>query len=64
MISIYIHIPFCSNICSYCDFSKIYYNKNYVSKYLDSLEGEIKSRYNKMKLLVEKGTNWIGWRII
>jgi len=46
MISIYIHIPFCSNICSYCDFSKIYYNKNYVSKYLDSLEGEIKSRYN------------------
>jgi len=45
MISVYIHIPFCSNICSYCDFSKIYYNKNYVEKYLDILENEIKERY-------------------
>ena len=42
---LYIHIPFCSNICSYCDFSKIYYNENYVDKYLDSLEKEIKNRY-------------------
>ena len=24
--SVYIHIPFCKNICKYCDFSKIYYN--------------------------------------
>ena len=47
MISVYIHIPFCSNICSYCDFSKMYYNKNYVDKYLDELEKEIKSRYKK-----------------
>lgn len=45
MISVYIHIPFCSNICSYCDFSKMYYNKNYVEKYLDTLEHEIKERY-------------------
>lgn len=45
VISVYIHIPFCSNICSYCDFSKMYYNKNYVEKYLKSLEKEIKSRY-------------------
>lgn len=46
MISVYIHIPFCSNICSYCDFSKMYYNKNYVEKYLEVLEQEIKERYN------------------
>ena len=46
MISVYIHIPFCSNICSYCDFSKMYYNKNYIEKYLDVLAEEIKSRYN------------------
>ena len=45
MISVYIHIPFCSNICSYCDFSKMYYNENYVEKYLEMLEEEIKSRY-------------------
>ena len=45
MISVYIHIPFCSNICSYCDFSKMYYNENYVEKYLDILENEIKEKY-------------------
>ena len=45
MISVYIHIPFCSNICSYCDFSKMFYNKKYVEKYLEVLEDEIKSRY-------------------
>lgn len=45
-ISVYIHIPFCSNICSYCDFSKVYYNKIYIDKYLSSLENEIKLRYD------------------
>ncbi|MBQ4634284.1 MAG: radical SAM family heme chaperone HemW [Bacilli bacterium] len=43
--SAYIHIPFCSNICSYCDFAKVIYNKKLVSKYLDTLEKEIKSNY-------------------
>ena len=42
---IYIHIPFCTHICSYCDFAKIYYNKDIVNKYLKSLEQEIKKRY-------------------
>jgi len=42
---IYIHIPFCSNICKYCDFPKLLYDKKYVSKYLDVLECEITSRY-------------------
>ena len=50
MISVYIHIPFCSNICSYCDFSKVYYNESYVEKYLKSLENEIKSRYKGEKV--------------
>ncbi len=43
--SCYIHIPFCNKICSYCDFPKLLYNANYVDKYLDSLEKEIKSIY-------------------
>ena len=42
---IYIHIPFCNNICSYCDFAKVYYNKNFVNNYLKALEKEIKQRY-------------------
>ena len=44
-MSIYIHIPFCSNICSYCDFCKFYYNSNWVDNYLVSLEKEIKLNY-------------------
>ena len=46
MRSCYIHIPFCEKICSYCDFCKLFYNKDIVDKYLVSLENEIKSLYN------------------
>ena len=48
--SVYIHIPFCDNICSYCDFCKMYYNEKLVDKYLDALEYEIKKRYKKDKI--------------
>ena len=43
--SVYIHIPFCKHICSYCDFCKVIYNKKWINNYLDSLEYEIKSNY-------------------
>ena len=38
---VYIHIPFCNNICKYCDFPKLLYDKKLVNKYLDALEQEI-----------------------
>ena len=44
-MSVYIHIPFCKSICSYCDFCKFYYNSTWVDNYLSSLEKEIKSNY-------------------
>ena len=44
-MSIYIHIPFCSSICSYCDFCKILKNDKYINKYLTALEKEIKTNY-------------------
>lgn len=50
MRSVYIHIPFCNNICSYCDFCKMYYNESLVDKYLEVLENEIKSRYKKEEI--------------
>ena len=46
MESMYIHIPFCKSICSYCDFCKVLYHGPWIVKYLESLEKEIKNRYN------------------
>ena len=45
MRSVYIHIPFCSSICSYCDFCKFIYNDEWASKYLDFLNNEINEYY-------------------
>lgn len=45
MRSVYIHIPFCKSICSYCDFPKQIYNSMWASDYLDSLEEEIDKYY-------------------
>ena len=50
IMSIYIHIPFCMSICTYCDFCKIIYNKKYINSYLDMLEKEIKGRYKGEKV--------------
>ena len=45
MKSAYIHIPFCKDICSYCDFCKMYYKSDWVDNYLEELEKEIKLNY-------------------
>jgi len=49
-MSIYIHIPFCTSICTYCDFCKMYYNKKFIQNYLNSLKEEIKERYHGEKV--------------
>ena len=42
---VYIHIPFCKSICSYCDFCKVLYKKEWVKPYLKKLIIEIKDIY-------------------
>ena len=42
---VYIHIPFCKSICSYCDFCKMFYNEKWVKQYLDCLQDEIDDIY-------------------
>lgn len=44
-VSVYIHVPFCKSICSYCDFCKVLYNKEWVVNYLKELKKEIEDRY-------------------
>lgn len=39
--ALYIHIPFCDHICSYCDFAKVYYREEFVEKYLNCLKEEL-----------------------
>lgn len=48
--SVYIHIPFCLDICSYCDFCKVYYDEKYIMNYLSSLKKEIHDRYHHEKI--------------
>lgn len=50
MDSVYIHIPFCKSICSYCDFCKILLNEKNILPYLAALSNEIKERYNQEKI--------------
>lgn len=40
---IYIHIPFCKYICSYCDFNKFYIQNQPVDDYINCLVKEIES---------------------
>lgn len=50
MRSVYVHIPFCNSICSYCDFCKYLYNEKWASNYLDSLNEEINKYYENDKI--------------
>lgn len=44
MSALYVHIPFCDHICSYCDFSKVLYKKDWADQYLDALSFEIQDK--------------------
>lgn len=43
--SAYIHIPFCNQICTYCDFPKMVYQDKWIHGYLEALNQEIKMNY-------------------
>lgn len=45
--AVYIHIPFCSQICHYCDFNKVYTRNQPVEDYLTALNDEIKMTIEK-----------------
>ena len=47
--SAYVHIPFCTQICYYCDFSKVFIKNQPVDAYLQALIREFES-YDIKKL--------------
>ena len=49
-LALYVHIPFCHNICGYCDFTKLIYNKKLADEYLLSLKKELCSLNIKHQL--------------
>lgn len=42
----YIHIPFCQQICHYCDFTKFFYNERLANEYIEALSNEININVN------------------
>ncbi|PAV29012.1 coproporphyrinogen III oxidase [Virgibacillus profundi] len=53
--SVYIHIPFCQQICHYCDFVKFFYNEKLATQYIEALANEMKMNIpgskNQMKTI-------------
>lgn len=45
MSALYVHIPFCRHICSYCDFCKVFYHEQWVWQYLEALSYEIQQKH-------------------
>lgn len=54
--ALYIHVPFCQEICSYCDFPKLYYYPLFAKQYLKTLEEELKDAPKYKSLYIGGGT--------
>lgn len=48
-MGIYIHIPFCSGICSFCPYCKVVYAEEVCNRYIDALIKEIHMAGNQIK---------------
>jgi len=58
-VDLYIHIPFCKNMCPYCPYNRIAYNKELVQPYLKAVLGEI-DLYQKKFGRIEIPSIYIG----
>ncbi|WP_163970051.1 radical SAM family heme chaperone HemW [Oceanobacillus halotolerans] len=56
--SVYIHIPFCQQLCHYCDFTKFFYNEAAANEYIEALANEINQNIPNEKTYVK--TIYVG----
>lgn len=45
---VYIHIPFCHQICNYCDFNKVFFKNQPVDEYIEALGREMELTVQQM----------------
>ncbi len=57
--NLYIHIPFCTNMCPYCPYNRIKYENGCEKEYMDCLLKEIELYYQKLGK-IEISTIYIG----
>ncbi|MCU9613935.1 radical SAM family heme chaperone HemW [Caldibacillus lycopersici] len=57
--AVYIHIPFCTHICHYCDFNKVFLKGQPVELYLEALDKEMQTTLEKIPAK-ELSTIFIG----
>lgn len=48
--SAYLHVPFCKDICAYCDFTRCRYHAGLAEKWLKTIENEIKQKLKGVTL--------------
>jgi oxygen-independent coproporphyrinogen-3 oxidase len=48
---LYIHIPFCNSICTYCDFTRFVCNESIKTKYINKIIRQINLRFDKKNKL-------------
>lgn len=51
---VYIHIPFCHQICNYCDFNKVFFKNQPVDEYIECLGKEMELAVAKQPQAYEK----------
>lgn len=47
-LAIYLHFPFCKNLCHYCDFYKIHFDDNLQQHYFSALSNELEIAYQQL----------------
>lgn len=60
MKGMYIHIPFCHQICHYCDFNKVFFANQPVDKYIESIGQELQLMKEERHTFDQIETIFIG----